>query len=156
MKLHKIKSSTMRKVAGAEIPRSGMTSKGVKSAMKKGGHAFAGESGEVDGEHAKHRLDRPGRRHGGKVEHHKHGGMACKKDGGNIRGGDGEAEKEHDLMLDKKMAHYAERKHGGHVKEPHHEKHEHRAHHAHGGHAKHHEKHEHEEHHKHGGHVKKK
>lgn len=140
MKLHKIKSDMMRKVGGADVPRTGATSKGLKAAMKKGGHAHAGESGEVDGHHAKHRLDRPGRRHGGKVhhmEHHKkHGGMTCKKDGGSIRGGDGEAEKDHDLMLDKKMAHYAERKHGGKVKEHHHEQHEHDEHHKHGGHVK--------------------
>lgn len=174
MKLSKLRAAhASREVAGTSIPRTGATSKGLKAAMKKGGHAFAGDSGEVDGEHAKHRLDRPGRKHGGKVhhmEHHKmgghvkhhdekhehekkHGGLACKKDGGGIRDGDGDSEKAAELKKHSKMEAYAEHKHGGKVKE-HHEKKEH---HAHGGHVKmHHEKHEHEDHHKHGGHVKKK
>lgn len=71
-------SSAKRLVNGVSVPRQDTTSFGVRDAMKKGGSAYAGESGEVDGEASRPRLDRPGRKHGGSVK---------KADGGSVSGG---------------------------------------------------------------------
>jgi hypothetical protein len=76
MDLSKIRaSSAKRMVNGTEVPRQGATSCGVRAAMKKGGSAYAGESGEVEGEASRPRLDRPAR---------KHGGCVMKADGGRV------------------------------------------------------------------------
>lgn len=76
MDLSKIRSaSAKRMVNGTEVPRQGATSCGVRAAMKKGGSAYAGESGEVEGETSRPRLDRPARKNGGCVK---------KADGGSV------------------------------------------------------------------------
>lgn len=76
MKLSKLRASTStRHLAGATIPRQNTTSFGMRHALKKGGTRYAGESGEVEGNAARPRLDRPGRKAGGRV---------CKEEGGRI------------------------------------------------------------------------
>lgn len=75
MKLSKLRAAHFsRHLAGTTIPRQNTTSFGMRHALKKAGHTpYAGESGEVEGKAARPRLDRPGRKAGGRV---------CKADGG--------------------------------------------------------------------------
>jgi hypothetical protein len=72
MKLSKLKAETMeRNVAGASIPRQDRTSKAFREAKSKAkGAGWAGEEreiGEIEGGVAKPRLDRPGRKMGGRA-----------------------------------------------------------------------------------------
>lgn len=79
MDLSKLRAaSAKRMVNGVEVPRQNTTSFGVRAALKKGGSNYAGESGEVEGEASRPRLDRPARKNGGCVK---------KADGGAIDGG---------------------------------------------------------------------
>lgn len=111
-------STKMRDMGGFKAPRMGENEHVMKEA--KGKTTGIVKMDGPDGDVAKKRLDRPGRKHGGKMHHmahhHKHGGHVKHED-----------------------HHEAEHKHGGHVKEhhaKHHEKHEHEEHHKHGGHVK--------------------
>jgi hypothetical protein len=86
MKLSKLRAETMeRKVAGTSIPRQDRTSKAFAAAQKVAKKAgFAGEEkeiGEIEGGVAKPRLDRPGRKAGGRVD------ANCYADGGAIKPG---------------------------------------------------------------------
>ncbi len=72
MKLSKMRAETMeRNLAGATIPRQDRTSKAFREAMAKAkGAGYAGEEreiGEIEGGVAKPRLDRPGRKMGGRA-----------------------------------------------------------------------------------------
>lgn len=74
MKISKLRHATStRMIRGESVPRQNTTSFGMRAALKKGGSRYAGESGEVEGGAARPRLDRPGRKAGGRV---------CKADGG--------------------------------------------------------------------------
>jgi hypothetical protein len=78
MKLSKLRHATAtRHLAGATIHRQDTTSFGMRHALKKGGSRYAGEAcgGEVEGSATRPRLDRPGRKAGGRV---------CKEEGGKI------------------------------------------------------------------------
>lgn len=75
MDLSKLRAaSAKRMVNGVEVPRQNTTSSGVRAAMKVGGKNYAGESGEVEGDASRPRLDRPARRNGGCVEKKADGG----------------------------------------------------------------------------------
>lgn len=112
-------TTKMRSIGGFKAPRMGENEHVLKEA--KGKTTGIVKMDGPDGDVAKKRLDRPGRKHGGKVHHMEH----HKKHGGHVK-----HHEEHEF----------EHKHGGHVKEHHgkmhHEKHEHEEHHKHGGHVK--------------------
>lgn len=70
MKLSKIRAAhATRHLAGAIIPRQDTTSAAMRAAMKSAkGAPYAGEAGsEVEGQAARVRLDRPGRKWGGRA-----------------------------------------------------------------------------------------
>lgn len=77
MKLSKLRSETStRKLAGETIPRQNTTSFGMRAALKKGGSQYAGESGVVEGDPAKVRLDRA-RKFGGRTKAKSNDGEGC-------------------------------------------------------------------------------
>ena len=81
MKLSKLRAAhNTRTVRGQSVPRQDTTSFGMRAALKKGGSGYAGASGEVEGGASRPRLDRPGRKHGGKVMHRAVGGRSGESD----------------------------------------------------------------------------
>lgn len=78
MKLSKLRHATStRMIRGEAVPRQNTTSFGLRAALKKGGTRYAGEeAGDIEGKAALRRLDRPGRKHGGRV---------CKEEGGEVK-----------------------------------------------------------------------